>query len=90
MVAEIKGRVGYRASAEGKYLPSVAALGGRVGQGASARLILLQGSARSELQLAPVEDRLEAATARPAAGSKVLASLNLPGRRAVQARFVMP
>lgn len=59
-------------------------------QGASARLILLQGSARSELQLAPVEDRLEATTARPAAGSKVLASLSLPGRRAVQARFVMP
>lgn len=59
-------------------------------QGASARLILLQGSARSELQLAPVADRLEVAAARPAAGSKMLASLKLPGRRAVQARFVMP
>lgn len=60
-------------------------------QGASARLTVLSGADKRELQLQPVGDRLEAGagSARLAPGSKVIAQVTLPGRKPVQVRFVV-
>ena len=56
-------------------------------QGGKARLTVLEGGAKRELQLAPAaENRLEAAASlKP--GAKVVAAVELPGRKPLQARF---
>ncbi|TDP61323.1 hypothetical protein [Roseateles toxinivorans] len=59
-------------------------------QGASARLTLLSGTEKSELQLAPAGERLEARGAfELAPGSKAVATVMLPGKKAIQVRFAL-
>ena len=59
-------------------------------KGASARLTLLSASDKSEVTLAPMGDRLEAKGAfKPAAGTKVLASVTLAGQSATPVRFTL-
>ena len=59
-------------------------------QGASAKLTLLNGSEKSEIQLAPAGDKLEAkGSFKLAAGTKVLAEVALNGKPAASARFTL-
>lgn len=58
--------------------------------GATGKLTLLAGSARTEAQLAPAGDRLQARGSFPtAAGTKVVASVQLAGRKPANVRFVL-
>jgi hypothetical protein len=59
-------------------------------KGATARLTLLSSTGKSELALAPVGDRLEAKGAfKPAAGTKALAHVTLPGQSVTSVRFTL-
>jgi hypothetical protein len=60
-------------------------------QGASAKLTLLSGTERSEVQLAPAgADRLEAKGAfKLGPGTKVVAAVTLPGRKPTNVRFAL-
>ena len=60
-------------------------------QGASAKLTLLTGTERADVQLAPAgTDRLEAKSAfKLGPGTKVVAAVTLPGRKAANVRFVL-
>lgn len=59
-------------------------------RGASAKLTLLSGAEKSELQLAQVGERLEArGTFKIAPGSKAVATLTLPGKKPIQVRFAL-
>jgi hypothetical protein len=60
-------------------------------QGASARLTMLVGTERSEVQLAPSgTDRLEAKGAfKVGPGTKVVAAVTMPGRKTANVRFVL-
>lgn len=59
-------------------------------KGASARLMLLSNADKSEATLAPAGDRLEAKGAfKPAAGTKALAQVTLPGQAVTAVRFVL-
>ena len=60
-------------------------------QGASAKLTLLAGTERAEVQLAPAgTDRLEAKGAfKVGPGTKVVAAVTLPGRKTANVRFVL-
>lgn len=59
-------------------------------KGATGKLTLLAGSAKTEAQLAPAGDRLEAKGSFPtAAGTKVVATVQLAGRKPANVRFVL-
>lgn len=59
-------------------------------KGATGKLTLLAGSARTEAQLAPVGDRLEAKGSFPtAAGTKVVATVQLAGKKPANVRFAL-
>lgn len=58
--------------------------------GASGKLTLLAGSTKTEAQLAPAGDRLEARGSFPtAAGTKVVATVQLAGRKPANVRFAL-
>ena len=59
--------------------------------GATGKLTLLSGSAKSEATLAPVgDDRLEArGSFQVAAGTKIVASINLIGKKPFNVRFAI-
>ena len=60
-------------------------------KGATGKLTLLSGSAKSEATLAPVgDDRLEArGSFQVAAGTKIVASINLIGKKPINVRFAI-
>lgn len=59
-------------------------------QGASAKLTLLSGTEKSELQLTPAGERLEARGAfKLAPGSKAVATVTLTGKKPIQVRFAL-
>lgn len=59
-------------------------------QGASAKLTLLNGSEKSEVQLAPAGDRLEAkGSFKVGAGTKAVATVTLAGKKPVNVRFAL-
>jgi hypothetical protein len=59
-------------------------------KGASGKLTLLAGSAKTEATLAPVGDKLEAKGSFPAAaGTKVVATVALAGKKAANLRFTL-
>lgn len=66
----------------GKVLPT---------QGASGKLTLLAGSEKTEVPLAPAgTDRLEAkGSFKVAAGTRVVATVSLPGQKPANVRFVL-
>ncbi|MEC5385098.1 hypothetical protein VVD49_05145 [Uliginosibacterium sp. H3] len=58
--------------------------------GASARITLLSGTDKQEVELKPAGDKLEAkGSFKVSAGTKVLASVSLPGKAAASARFTI-
>jgi hypothetical protein len=58
--------------------------------GASARLTLLSGSEKQEVELRPAGDRLEAAGSfTVSAGTKVVAIVRMPGNRTGTVRYVL-
>jgi hypothetical protein len=59
-------------------------------KGASGKLTLLAGTAKTEAALAPAGDKLEAKGAFPAAaGTKVVATVQLAGKKAANLRFTL-
>jgi hypothetical protein len=57
---------------------------------ASAKVTLLAGSDKQEVELKPAGDKLEAkGNFKVAAGTKAIALVNLPGKPAATARFVL-
>lgn len=60
-------------------------------KGASGKLTLLSPAGKSEVKLTPAADNqlVAAITARPAKGSKVVASISLPGKSPATVRFVI-
>ncbi|GHC73647.1 hypothetical protein GCM10007320_10470 [Pseudorhodoferax aquiterrae] len=59
-------------------------------QGATGKLTLLAGSAKTEAPLLPAGDRLEAKGSFPtAAGTKVVATVQLAGRKPANLRFAL-
>lgn len=59
-------------------------------QGASAKLTLLNGSEKSEVQLAPAGDKLEAkGSFKVGAGTKAVATVTLAGKKPVNVRFAL-
>ena len=60
-------------------------------KGATGKLTLLSGSAKSEATLVPVgDDRLEArGSFQVAAGTKIVASINLIGKKPINVRFAI-
>lgn len=59
-------------------------------QGASAKLTLLNGSEKSEVQLAPAGDKLEAkGSFKVGAGTKAVAMVTLAGKKPVNVRFAL-
>ncbi|KQP13899.1 hypothetical protein [Pseudorhodoferax sp. Leaf265] len=59
-------------------------------EGATGKLTLLAGSARTEAVLAPAGDRLEARGSFPtAAGTKVVATVQLAGKKPANVRFAL-
>ena len=59
-------------------------------EGASARLTLLNGKEKTEVQLLPAGDRLQAqGNFKAGAGTKAVAAVTLPGKKAVNVRFVL-
>ncbi|WP_298211159.1 hypothetical protein [Acidovorax sp.] len=60
-------------------------------QGASARLTLLQGAEKSEVVLAPNNEGVlqSKGSFKVAAGTKVVALVTLPGKKAANVRFVI-
>lgn len=59
-------------------------------QGATGKLTLLAGSAKTEATLAPAGDRLEAKGSFPtAAGTKVVATVQLAGKKPANVRFAL-
>jgi hypothetical protein len=57
---------------------------------ASAKVTLLAGAEKQEVELAPAADKLEAkGSYKVGAGTKVVAVVNLPGKPASIARFVL-
>ncbi|MGN6827117.1 hypothetical protein [Paucibacter sp. M5-1] len=59
-------------------------------QGASAKLTLLNGSEKSEVQLAPAGDKLEAkGSFKVGAGTKAVATVMLAGKKPVNVRFAL-
>lgn len=59
-------------------------------KGATGKLTLLAGSAKTEAQLAPAGDRLEAKGSFPtAAGTKVVATVQLAGKKPANVRFAL-
>jgi hypothetical protein len=58
--------------------------------GASARVTLLSGTEKQEVELKPAGDKLEGkGSFKVPAGTKVLASVSLPGKAAASARFTI-
>ena len=58
--------------------------------GASARVTLLSGTDKQEVELKPAGDKLEAkGSFKVAAGTKVVASVTLPGKAPASARFTI-
>jgi hypothetical protein len=56
----------------------------------SAKLVLLSGTEKQEVELKPAGDKLEAAGAfKVAAGTKVVATVNIAGRAPVNVRFAV-
>lgn len=59
-------------------------------QGASAKLTLLSGTEKSEVQLTPAGDRLEAkGNFKLAAGTKAVATVTLAGKKPINTRFAL-
>jgi hypothetical protein len=58
--------------------------------GATGKLTALAGTAKSEIELKPAGGNLLRGTGSVAAGAKLLIGVQLPGRKALQARAVMP
>ena len=59
-------------------------------KGATGKLTLLAGSAKTEAALAPAGDRLEARGSFPtAAGTKVVATVQLAGKKPANVRFAL-
>jgi len=59
-------------------------------QGANAKLTLLNGSDKSEVQLAPAGDKLEAkGSYMLGAGTKAVATVTLAGKKPTHVRFVL-
>ncbi|UDF37839.1 UNVERIFIED_ORG: hypothetical protein LHJ69_24040 (plasmid) [Shinella sp. XGS7] len=59
-------------------------------QGGTAKLTLLNGSEKSEVQLAPAGDKLEAkGSFKVGAGTKAVATITLAGKKPVNVRFAL-
>lgn len=57
--------------------------------GMSGRLTVLQGGQKSEAELLPTADRLEAKDVKLASGAKVVAALTTPAKKAITVRFTV-
>ena len=58
--------------------------------GASARVTLLAGTDKQEVELKPAGDKLEAkGSFKVGAGTKVVAAVSMPGKAAASARFTL-
>lgn len=57
--------------------------------GITGKLTVLNGTDRSEADLAPAGDRLEAKGVKLAAGAKVVAALTTPAKKAITVRFTI-
>lgn len=58
--------------------------------GATGKLTALAGTAKSDIELKPAGGNLLRGTGSVPAGAKLLIGVQLPGRKALQARAVMP
>lgn len=57
--------------------------------GASGKLTVLSGADKTEAELQPVGDRLEAKGVKLIPGSKVVASVTTPGKKTMSVRFTV-
>jgi hypothetical protein len=76
---------------DGKLTVSVSNHGAPVDTaGASGKLTVLVGSEKSEIDLKPAGKNLLQAAGNAPSGAKLLINVQLPGKKALQARAVMP